>query len=58
MDDVFEEWFKRIELRLKYELSNDYYEKVMSIMLTELKMLYSEEKTKQEKKLDKQQQNF
>jgi len=58
MDDVFEEWFKRIELRLKYELSNDYYEKVMNIMLTELKMLYSEEKTKQERKLDKQQQNF
>ncbi len=53
MDDVFEEWFKRIELRLKYELSNDYYEKVMSIMLTELKMLYAEEKTKEERKLDK-----
>jgi hypothetical protein len=53
MIDVFEEWFKRIELRLKYELPPDYYEKTMAIMLSELKMLYEEESGRQNKKNEK-----
>ncbi len=53
MIDVFEEWFRRIELRLKYELPPDYYEKTMAIMLSELKMLYEEESGRQKKKNDK-----
>jgi hypothetical protein len=53
MIDVFEEWFRRIELRLKYELPPDYYEKTMAVMLSELKMLYEEESGRKNKKIDK-----
>jgi hypothetical protein len=49
MTDIFEEWFKRIELRLKYELDPEMYEKILSIMLAELRMLYDEEKLKQDR---------
>jgi hypothetical protein len=52
MKDVFEEWFRRVELRLKYELPPDYYEKTMKIMLSELKLLYEEESGRQNKKKD------
>jgi hypothetical protein len=53
MTDIFEEWFKRIELRLKYELDPDMYEKILSIMLAELRMLYDEEKLKQDRVVQK-----
>ena len=52
MNDIFEEWFKRIELRLKYELSPELYEQIMGIMLAELRMLYEEEKLKKEREID------
>ncbi|KPJ89517.1 MAG: hypothetical protein AMS17_01715 [Spirochaetes bacterium DG_61] len=52
MNDIFEEWFKRIELRLKYEISPELYEQIMSIMLAELRMLYEEEKLKKEREID------
>jgi hypothetical protein len=58
MTDIFEEWFKRIELRLKYELPPDYFEKIMTIMLAELRMLYEEEKLKQEKEIEKIRDRF
>ncbi len=57
MTDVFEEWFRRIELRLKYELPADYYEKTMEIMLSELKLLYEEESGRQNKKNDNGKKN-
>jgi hypothetical protein len=49
MTYILEEWFKAVELRLKYELSPESYEKVIGIMLAELKKLYEEEKTKNER---------
>ena len=49
MTYILEEWFKAVELRLKYELSPESYEKVIGIMLSELKKLYEEEKTKHER---------
>jgi hypothetical protein len=58
MTDIFEEWFKRIELRLKYELPPDYFEKIMTIMLAELRMLYEEEKLKQEREIEKIRDRF
>ncbi len=58
MTDIFEEWFKRIELRLKYELPPDYFEKIMTIMLAELRMLYEEEKLKQEREIEKIRNRF
>jgi len=58
MTDIFEEWFKRIELRLKYELPQDYFEKIMTIMLAELRMLYEEEKLKQEREIEKIRDRF
>ena len=52
MTQILEEWFKRVEIRLKYELPHEYYEKVMSVMLSELKILYEEENKKQDKTTD------
>ena len=57
MTDVFEEWFRRVELRLKYELPADYYEKTMEIMLSELKVLYEEERGRQNKEKDIRRKN-
>jgi hypothetical protein len=58
MTDIFEEWFKRIELRLKYELDPAMFEKIINIMLTELRTLHNEEKLKQEKEAEKLRKRF
>lgn len=46
MDDVMEEWFGRVDLRLKVELPADMYERVMVIMLSELKIIFEEQNRK------------
>jgi hypothetical protein len=58
MTDIFEEWFKRIEIRLKYELDPAMYEKVLNIMLTELRTLHNEEKLKQERETERLRKRF
>jgi hypothetical protein len=46
MTDVMEEWFGRVDLRLKVELPVDIYERVMEIMLAELKTIFEEQNRK------------
>jgi hypothetical protein len=46
MSDVMEEWFGRVDLRLKVELPADMYERVMEIMLSELKTIFEEQNRK------------
>jgi hypothetical protein len=46
MSDVMEEWFKRVDLRLKVELPADMYVRVMEIMLSELKTIFEEQNRK------------
>ncbi len=46
MQDVMEEWFGRVDLRLKVELPADMYERVMTIMLAELKTIFEEQNRK------------
>jgi hypothetical protein len=46
MNDVMEEWFGRVDLRLKVELPVDMYERVMEIMLSELKTIFEEQNRK------------
>lgn len=58
MTDIFEEWFKRIEIRLKYELDPALYEKIINIMLTELRTLHNEEKLKQDRETERLRKKF
>jgi hypothetical protein len=46
MNDVMEEWFGRVDLRLKVELPAEMYERVMTIMLSELKNIFEEQNRK------------
>jgi len=46
MNDVMEEWFERVDMRLKAELPSDVYERVMTIMLAELKTIFEEQNRK------------
>ena len=46
MSDVMEEWFGRVDLRLKVELPVEMYERVMEIMLSELKIIFEEQNRK------------
>jgi hypothetical protein len=46
MNDVMEEWFKRVDMRLKLELPPDMYERVMVIMISELRTIFEEQNRK------------
>jgi hypothetical protein len=46
MSDIMEDWFERVDLRLKCELPADEYGKVMEIMLAELKTIFEEQNRK------------
>jgi hypothetical protein len=48
MKDIFEEWLQRVDLRFKYELPTDVYEKIMQIMFLELRIIYENEKSFEE----------
>ena len=50
MDDAMGEWFERVDLRLKCELPLELYERVVEIMLGELKIVFEEENAKLIKK--------
>jgi hypothetical protein len=43
MNDVMEEWFGRVDMRLKLELPPETYERVMVIMISELRTIFEEQ---------------
>ena len=46
MDDAIQEWFERVDFRLKCELPGSYYKRVIKILFDELQLILEEEKAR------------